>query len=63
MDKFWMLHPEGAGSPTHNHLTLAEAKAEAERLLSLSQKGIAKVYILEAVAVAARAVAPIVWET
>ena len=61
--KFWMVaRYEGGGAPNKRHTTLADAKAEAERL---TRKEYAIFIVLEAVTYVrtAQKQVPVVWET
>ncbi len=55
---YYMCRVRGRGSPTKSHLTLAEAKTEAERLCKNEKK---PVWVLQAIAVVRPQDAPVDW--
>ena len=50
MEKFWMVYAEATKGSHYRHLTLDDAKKEAERLARLKNLKGRKIYILECVA-------------
>lgn len=55
---YYMCRVRGRGAPTKSHLTLAEAKQEAERLCKAERR---PVWVLEAVAVCRPPDSPVEW--
>jgi len=64
MDRFWMCFAEHGQSPRAQHMSLIEAKAEAERILQVNQgKGTTGVvFVLEAVEAVYVPAYPVSWE-
>ena len=62
MKQFWMIYVDGKTGCTEKHLTLEDAKKEAERLATLEGNRGRKVFILKST-LCCYITAPITWGT
>lgn len=60
LTRFYMIYVQNGASPTRQHLTMQEARLEAERLTHMNHGR--KVYILQALSAASIMPAVPVWE-
>ena len=61
--QFWMVYVEGKSGPTKKHLTLDDARLEAERLCRMPDNRGRLVYVLECTSFCAIEEPPVVWKT